>query len=73
MELMEGLTVVATESNGDLDIIAGIIIIGVMIIVFGGIFCYLSNDSTGIAFIIRRNLDFCWCIYTYSWHYGFNF
>lgn len=52
MELMEGLTIVATESNGDLDIIAGIIVIGVMIIVFGGIFCYLSNDSTGIAFIL---------------------
>lgn len=52
MELMEGLTVVATESSGDVGATVGIIIMGFMMIVFAGIFFYLSDDYADVACVI---------------------
>lgn len=52
MELMEGLTVVATENSGDVGATVGIIFMGLMMIAFGGIFSYLSDDFADVAFII---------------------
>lgn len=52
MELMEGLTVVATESSGDVGATVGIIFMGFMMIVFGGIFFYLSDDYMDVACVI---------------------
>lgn len=52
MELMEGLTVVATESGGDVGATVGIIFMGFMMIVFAGIFFYLSDDCADAACVI---------------------
>lgn len=52
MELMEGLTVVATESGGDVGATVGIIFMGFMMIIFGGIFFYLSDDCSDAGFVL---------------------
>lgn len=43
MELMEGLTVVATESNGDVGAYIGVIIMGLVVVAVGGLFFFLSD------------------------------
>lgn len=52
MELMEGLTIVATESNGDVGAYIGVIIMGLVLIVFGGLLFFLSDGYDGIAIIL---------------------
>ena len=43
MELMEGLTVVATESNGDVGAYFGVIIMGLVLVAVGALFFFLSD------------------------------
>ena len=52
MELMEGLTVVATESNGDAGICVGLIIMGLVMIAFGVLFFFLSDGFEEIGFVL---------------------
>ena len=52
MELMEGLTVVATESSGDVGATVGVIFMGLIMIAFGGIFFYLSDDYADVACVL---------------------
>lgn len=52
MELMEGLTIVATESNGDVGACVGVIIMGLVLIVFGGLLFFLSDGYDGIAIML---------------------
>lgn len=51
MELMEGLTVVATESNGDIGTYIGVIIIGLALVAVGALFFFLSDgcEEAGIG------------------------
>jgi hypothetical protein len=51
MELMEGLTVVATESTGDVGTCVGVIIMGLVVIAFGGLFLFLSDGYEDIGFV----------------------
>ena len=52
MELMEGLTIVATESNGDVGIGVGIIIMGLVMIAFGGLILFLSHGYEEVGVVI---------------------
>jgi hypothetical protein len=52
MELMEGLTVVATESNGDVGAYFGVIIIGLVLVAFGGLLIFLSDGYEGIGIML---------------------
>ena len=40
MELMEGLTIVATESNGDVGACVGVIIMGLVLVAVGALFFF---------------------------------
>ena len=52
MELMEGLTVVATESNGGIGFCIGVAIMGLVVVAFGGLFFFLSDGYEDIGFVI---------------------
>ena len=43
MELMEGLTVVATESNGGVGSCIGVAIMGLVVVAFGGLFFFFKR------------------------------
>ena len=52
MELMEGLTVVATEGNGDVGTYIGVIIMGLVLVAFGGLFFFLSYNYEEIGVVL---------------------
>lgn len=52
MELMEGLTIVATESNGDVGSYIGVIIMGLVLVAFGGLFLFLSYGYEEIGVVL---------------------
>lgn len=49
MELMEGLTVVATESNGDVGTYIGVAIMGLVLVAVGALFFFLSDGCEEVA------------------------
>lgn len=49
MELMEGLTIVTTESNGDVGTYVGVVIVGLILVAFGVIFFFLSDGYEEVA------------------------
>ena len=53
MELMEGLTVVATESNGGIGSCIGVAIMGLVVVAFGG--WLLFGETTVVYTVIADN------------------
>lgn len=52
MELMEGLTIVATESNGDVGAYFGVIIMCLVLVAFGGLLILLSDGCEGVYIML---------------------